>query len=231
MVDYKELFNQLDIKWPKQLLFIGSGVTPTPKEWLNIPSVRTNARTLGKFPENEINTIMTWNTQAFEGLGGVLGQLDKYKKECSNIIIFDDKSDEKVVNLKNNLILFGVKNRFTSEAFKDYINISDKFRYSPRNSTGFYIILWLLYADVEEIYISGYDGHKALSGLEVGKWNTKKPYYDIDGNVWIEDDMTKISIGKLKNFYTHSLTTEWLAIEEAIKVAENRGIKIKTQKD
>ena len=124
-----------------------------------------------------------------------------------------------------------MKNRFEDESFDEYIKISKEFQYKPRNSTGFYIIFWLLYADVEEIYISGYDGYKALSGLESGKWETKIPYYDIDGNVWIENDMNKISINELKDFYTHSLTTEWLAIEKAIKVAENRGVKVFISKD
>ena len=237
MVNYKNLFNSMGIVWPKKLLFIGSGITETPADWMNIQSIRVNARTIGRFPENKIHSIITWPTPAHvgrdkaEGFRGVEKSTQRNLVYNTNIIVFDLKRDEGISKVGSNVTIVGTKNKFEDVSFKSYVDISSRFKYSPRNSTGFYIILWLLYADVDEIYISGYDGYKALTGLVPGEWDVSTPYHYLDGDVWVEQDNEDIKNNNIRNYNYHNLTTEWLAIEEAIKIAEERGVKVFVAKD
>jgi len=228
MVDYKEMFERLDIEWPNELLFIGSGTTPTPKEWLTIPSIRTNARTLGHFPSNEVHTIITWPSMTEEGLCGVLNALNRYDKGQPNIIVFDNMMDEAVMD-QGKLTLFGTRNRFDSPVFAPYVKHTNDMGYIPKNSTGFYMILWLLYAPVDTIYISGCDGWMGLTGDEYGEWDVDKVYHDIDGREWCPVDNAIVRSGD-KEFAFHNLHTEWLAIEDAIVIAKDRGVNVVVSK-
>ena len=230
----KELFKTITdtSKCPRKLLFIGSGRTKTPKEWLSIPSIRVNARTLGYFPENDIYGILTWPAFIDDGLGGVL-RSKRYQESIPYIFMFDlARSPDECILYSDEAKLFhiGTKNRFEWEAFKYYVSLMEKFGYKPRNSTGMYLILWLLYADVDEIYISGFDGHLALSGTIPGKWDTNTPYKDIQGNIWCPQDNKEIESGK-KDFYYHNLYIEWQAIEDAVQKARDRGVKIFVSKE
>ena len=235
----RKMFERIELNYPEKLLFIGSGVSITPKEWLEIPSIRTNARTLGLFSSNKIFGIMTWPTPKYDGLGGVLR--DKYYQKLTPkpyIFLFDQKINEAVpefyINSKK-LFHLGVKDKFNQEAFESYIKYTKELDYQPRNSTGLYLILWLWYANVKEIYISGFDGHLALSGDKSEEWNTKKVYKDILGNEWCPDDNKEIetskATGKKNSFYYHNLYTEWKSMEDAIKIAEDRGVKVFVSKE
>jgi len=229
--------NSMGIEWPKRLLFIGSGITKTPSGWLDIPSIRTNARTIGKFKPNKIFGIMTWPTNRFEGLGGVLDACDRERID-PYIWIFNQKQYNidkgpwyHPIPNNEKIFMIPVAERYGEDAFQDFVCLSKGFGYEPRNTTGFYMILWLLYANVDEIYISGYDGWMALTGLEPRKWDVSKPYYDIDGNEWCAADNEKIRRGQTGNFYFHNLTVEWMAIEKAIEKARARGVRVEVSKE
>ena len=226
----KKLMDSMGIEWPRKLLFLGSGLTETPDEWLATPSIRTNARTLGRFPTNDIFGIMTWPTPKYEGLGGVFGtELYRRANPKPYLFIFDLHFPQERLQFHptgTKMFFFGTRDRFESSAFQRYVHHSKTYGYQPRNSTGLYIVLWLLYADVDEIYISGYDGWMALSGTEPGKWDIAQPHYAIDGVEWCADGNEAIQQNRPGKFFMHNLWTEWLAIEDAIKVAEERGVKV-----
>jgi len=234
----KELFSLITkiSKCPRRILFIGSGKTKTPKEWLSIPSIRTNAKTLGHFPENNIFGIMTWPTFVNDGLGGVL-RSKRYQESKPYLFMFDiDRNPEQCVFYSDEAKLFhiGAKDRLDWESLQYYVSEMNKFGYKPRNSTGMYLILWLLYGDVDEIYISGYDGYLTLSGTTPGFWDTKSPYKDINGNIWCPQDNQEIKAKEesgIKDFYYHNLAIEWMAIEDAIEKARNRGVKVFVSKE
>ena len=232
------------VEWPRKLLFIGSGITKTPDEWLAIPSIRVNNRTFGKFPSNRVFGVMTWPSAIDEGSGGVFpSPLYTARTELGDrpyVFVFDMHTTreqiDKFYQPKHHLFCLGVADRFESPAFLPYIQFSKQMGYVPRNSTGSYIILWLLYADVNEIYISGFDGYKMLSGSVPGQWDTDKPYYDINGNEWVPRDNREIAArgnqsDNPKDFYFHNLYVEWLAIEDAIEKARARGVKVFISKE
>ena len=236
----KELFDNLKVKWPEKLLFIGSGLTTTPRHWLGIPSIRTNNKTLGRFPTNDIFGIMTWPAVTDEGLGGVW-RSTRYKDANPKpyIFLFDLElsiKDKKIFWYPNKKMYhIPVKERFEQPEFKHYVKQSDKFLYEPRNSTGMYIILWLLYAPVKQIYISGYDGWMGLTGNMPGVWETNRVHYDVNGKEWCPHNNQTITsdrrLGRNNKFFYHNLYTEWLAIQDAIKKAEKRGVKVYVAKE
>jgi hypothetical protein len=242
VISYKDMFISIGITWAKQIMFLGSGTTKPKSEWLNIPSIRTNNRTIPYYLDNPIFGIMTWPALVDEGSYGVVTKIREYNIS-PHIFTFVLDLEEQIPVQKTSIrysdgypiYIIGTKNRYKDESFADYVKISDDFGYAPRNSTGFYMILWLLYADVDEIYIAGYDGYKAYSGLDRGIWKVDKPFHDISGNVWCNGDCQQIkNIGERGNpddFYYHNLTTEWLAIEKAIEKARDRGVKVFVAKD
>lgn len=229
MDDFIKLIKE--IEWPEELAFIGSGQSKVPSHVLDIPNIRTNSRTLEKYPNN-VFAIMTWYTKSLEGAEGVKQSILKSVCSVPNyIFVFDQKNRMNCVcdvnEVKDNKFYtwyyVPVRDRYNKECFKDYVRLSREFGYEPRNSTGFYLILWLLYADVKKVHIAGYDGWMALSGKEKGEWKTDKKYYDCNGRLWCPDDYKEIETG---NYYLHNLYVEWLAIKEAVKKARDRGVEV-----
>lgn len=241
------MFEELGIDTPERLLFIGSGVTKPKKEWLDIPSIRTNNKTIGKYPDNPIYGFMTWpgGEPKGEGLKGIERAL--IQRECTiidtppgpHLFVFDNIQSEYAVLVRpvtaRKSFWFCMKDQYRLPALKEYLDLCKRFKHAPRVSTGFYIILWLLYAPVKEIYISGYDGYKALSGKEPGLWDVKQKYKDCNDKVWCENDYNTIERNRKENIpdpcWYHNLTIEWMAIENAIAKAEARGVGVFVAKE
>ena len=236
----RALLERTGLAWPRELLFIGSGRSRTPGEWLQYPSIRTNARTLGKFPGNDIFAIMTWPAEIHDGLGGVLrSQRFKSAEPKPFLLLFDldlhSSGSHAFISENAPGFRIGTKDRYEWPSFRDYVEISNRMGYAPRNSTGFFMVLWLLYADVDDIYVTGYDGHLALTGGEPGRWDTATPYRNLDGTEWVPGDNERIQkigqAGRPEDFWYHNLTTEWRAIERAIGEAERRGVRVHVSKE
>jgi len=226
VIDSKKVINGLDC--PKQLLFMGSGQTKTPKDWLSLPSIRINSRTFEQCPDN-IYGVITWPSSKDGGLGGVIKGKNK-GINIPNIFLFNhlEAVGSDVGWFKDTKIYtFPVLERYSFKELKEYVTACNKLEYPPRNSNGLWIVLWLLYANVEEIYISGYDGWMCHSGKERGQWQVENKYYDCNGTLWAPNDYKEIENG---NYFFHNLYTEWLAIEAAIKKARERGVVVTVAK-
>jgi hypothetical protein len=235
---FKEMYNMMDIKCPEKLVFIGSGLTKTPKEWHGIDSIRVNTRTLGLYLENPIYGIMTWPTPTYEGLGGVVkSKWYVDQKEKPYIFLFDQKSNPVTpfYNEPKNMFHYGIAGKYSDPMMKDYIKYTDECGFTRWNSTGLYLCIWLLYSDAKEIFISGYDGHMGFTKAGEKKWDTERVYQDILGNEWCPADNKALrnnsDDSRTKNFQYHNLDNEWKAIVDAIAVARKNGKKITVSTD
>lgn len=195
-----------NVPFPEKMLFLGSGVTRPRYEWLVYPSIRINAKTLDMYTENRIFAVLTQlmscNTVAKHGI---------FKGEDPPYIFNFVYEVSLKYSLKNTYrkktdkyILAGISGIMQSEYYRDLPRISGGRRFT----TGSLIILFLLYADIKEYYIAGYDGYKKT-----------RQFQQADGKQWHGW------------FNGHDLNGDWILIERAIAEAEKQGKKVFVARD
>lgn len=204
----EELFSPFaEVEFPRKLLFIGSGETRPPDEWLSMPSIRFNTKTVG-------DQVFTDKYEGNEIFGFVLNRYfigpvaQRLKEEFDNpyCFIFNSKKGYTTTKaLDDKTFIVGTRKIMTKYRwFYDLLLCNrELFGFGKTGSTGFFLILWLLYADVDEIYISGFDGYTGASA---------DGYKTLDGEKWPK--------------VRHNLSSEWLVVQKAIEAAKNRGVKV-----
>ena len=228
----EELFRRIDVEWPRRLLFIGSGPERPKPGWLEVPSIRTNNKTLGLFLDNPLFGIMTWPSMTWEGVLGVEQKLARTRPDDLPILfVFDNRAEPSVRQTLPHAWLIGTKDLYDTPAFAAYLTETERRGFVPHASTGYYMTLWLRYADVDEILIAGYSGYKGLTGSGVKEWKVSQPYTNVLGDTWCPEDLPLLQRGDPRGFASHNLDCEWTGIEAAIGAAVARGVKVEVAKE
>lgn len=201
----------MSITQPEKILLLGSGETKAPLEWLKIPGIQCilfnkknlNAQYYRSIP---VFSVVCWkktlpDCEKFYNLKNIKGR--------PNIIVLDDEVEE-VMDLDKKLFIFNDGHRNKQKYIGSwYSNVSDelsKNSNSPRiYTTGFYMTMWLLAGPQKEIYIAGFDGYKNRTMMH--HLNIECPPVPFDNK-------------------HHDYLGEWKFIEEAIRIARLRGIKV-----
>lgn len=181
---------------PKKLLLLGSGQTPIPSDWPDLPSIRFNLHTLcvNLAPNSPPFAVVVNRAKRARFCKTWWKQFDpKPYGFCINSHLEqDDFSPDSKVPIKIGATpdrdLGSFYNHWRSEIQKRngrYLKLS----------IGFYATIWLLSEHCDEIYMAGFDGYM------------KKPRRHY---------LYSTASPSSKH---HDLTTEWEGIEEAIAFA------------
>ncbi len=190
----KDFFTALeDIEFPDSLLFLGSGSTPPKPEWVGIPSVRINDKTLDIYPEYPIFAVISQILSTPKILKHPLFRgadtpwlwqfLNEMKLKTSRVANWG-KPVEKYR-------LIGTKDMRRSGLYR---GLRSQF------TTGSLVVLFLLFCPAKRILIAGYDGYKGQA-----------KFLRADGSRWHG------------RHHGHDLGAEWALIEKAAAMARRSG--------
>ncbi len=196
---------------PKEILLLGSGVTKPLDSWPPVASLRVNIRTLcpmvyhDKWP---IHTIIV-NNRIKRQLGSCWHTSITTLKP--RVVAFDttkEMASSRVVS--DRFVSIGASD--LSGSAYDTLRLSGQaYGLDLSPSTGFHVLLWLLYADVDTIYIAGFDGR-----------SKGETYHAIAGRRYTERETHDY----------HSFAIEWSVIERlGIPAARARGVNVHVAKD
>ena len=182
------------IKWPRKLLLMGSGVTLPPPTWKGVPSLRVNDRTLGNTSYPVHTVITNWRKR-------ITMRHDATVRAAIGICFDSRKTPGESITRGPRRIIVGTK------------DIHDIYPYSELPlgsvpSTGLHVVLWLLCADVDQIYIAGFDGHM---NADFYKGYDKKTY------------------ARRETHDIHNFGAEWSIIMKCVEEARTRSIEVHAQ--
>lgn len=169
---FKHIF---DIDQPKKLMFLASGTTEAPDEWLNdndIKIIRLNGKSITRTKYEILDTFAV-----LCGSSMINDAYPNFNNEKYNFPYFFwfSFNKRKVNNYKNEKVILNTGHRFIFNEFNKWSsNITNR---NISETVGLYIYLWLLYGKQTDIYMVGFDG-----------WmNTPEEYYYFDGKYTVEE--------------------------------------------
>ena len=192
----------------KKVLLLGSGITSPPNEWLNedLKLVTFNYKTLNQSQYHHLELVcnVCWSRVLYK-----CKEVNRLHSKYPKYLVFTTGTKGRKNKNSNEIVINDMFRNNSSVVGKWFSFVSQELTLASHErklyTTGFYMTLWLIWGECEEVYIAGFDCYKYRDKIYHGNKKYKSTSPNID---------------------THDYNLEWKFIDLAIRYAKSKGKKV-----